>query len=250
MQAYFLRPFSIALLTFCAAITQADAQESSVPKYKFNLPPSAELQYAVKAKQSGLSIEGETLTKWKAADGKFSLSNEVRAMLVGKILETTSEGGVDDYGLAPTSYTEKRFHKAATTASFNRETKAISFSASDLTYPIKGGEQDRNTAIWQLLSVARAAPAKFKPGAEWPFFVVGQHDADPWTFKTLRMEKIKTPLGDLSALHLSRSPQPDKKGQQVDIWIAPTLDWYPVRIRYTDPDGEFIEQTLSSVKKL
>ena len=39
------------------------------------------------------------------------------------------------------------------------------------------------------------------------------------------------------------------KSQQLDIWLAPTLGWYPVRLRFTDPDQDFIEQTLASLNK-
>jgi hypothetical protein len=40
-----------------------------------------------------------------------------------------------------------------------------------------------------------------------------------------------------------------RKGQQVDLWLAPSLDWYPVRVRFNDPDGDFVDQTLEKVVK-
>jgi hypothetical protein len=42
---------------------------------------------------------------------------------------------------------------------------------------------------------------------------------------------------------------PDSKGQHLDIWLAPSMEWYPVRLRYTDSDTEFIEQTLQKITK-
>jgi hypothetical protein len=245
----FLRATVIATLAAGALIAPASAQEHPSTKYKINLPPSADLSYAVKAKQSGLSLDGDASVKWNVGGKKFLLVTELRSSLVGKILEVKSDGAIDEYGLAPSSFTEKRFRKDPTTATFNRASKTISFSGSDTTYPIKGGEQDRNSAIWQLISVARGAPAKFKPGSEWKFFVIGQHDADPWTFRVVKQEKIKTPLGDVNAMHLLKVNQADAKGQQVDIWLAPSLEWYPVRLRYTDPDEDFIEQTLVNIVK-
>jgi hypothetical protein len=244
-----LRTAAALGLAYCIFAAPVSAQERAATKYKINVPPSADLRYAVKAKQSGLSLDGEAQVKWSAGGNKFLLVTEMRAMLVGKILEAKSEGAIDEYGLAPVSSTEKRFRKDATTATFDRTSKTISFSASNVTYPIKGGEQDRNSAIWQLISVARGAPAKFKPGSEWKFFVAGQHDADPWTFKILKQEKIKTPLGDLNTVRLSKGTNSNDKSQQLDIWLAPSLEWYPVRLRYTDPDQDFIEQTLVSITK-
>lgn len=170
-------------------------------------------------------------------------------MIVGKILESKSEGAIDDYGLAPVQFTEKRFRKDKTTASFNRDAKTISFSRSTQTYPLKGGEQDRSSVIWQLISIARAAPARFKPNTEWRFIVVSDHDADPWTFRVISQENIKMPNGDMSTVHVVRYPPPGSKKQKLDIWLAPSMEWYPVRLRFSEADGEYIEQTLEQVNK-
>jgi hypothetical protein len=103
--------------------------------------------------------------------------------------------------------------------------------------------------IWQLISIARAAQKKFKPGSEWTFFVVGQRDAEPWTFTVIKTEHIETPLGELDALHISRAPPPDSKGQQLEIWLAPSHEWYPARLRFTEENGDVIEQSLAGINK-
>jgi hypothetical protein len=167
-------------------------------------------------------------------------------MIVGKILDASSEGTIDDYGLAPTSFTEKRFRKDTATASFNRSTKTIHFTASKETYPIQGGEQDRSSVVWQLIANARAAPKKFVPGSEWQYFVAGQHNSETWTFKVGKTEKIPTPLGQFTAVRIVKTSS-NAKSQQLDIWLAPEHDWYPVRLRYTEPEGDYIEQTLETV---
>ena len=214
---------------------------------KISLPPSAELHYKIRAQQSGISIDGSGEVQWQVGGGRFSVTSESRASLLGKVLEAKSIGDVDQFGLAPTSFNNKRFRKDATITTFDRQSKTISFSASAVTYPIKGGEQDRNSVMWQLISVARGAGGKFTVGSEWRFFVAGQRDAEPWTFRVVKTEKIRTPLGDLSTVHVVRAPPPDAKGQQLDIWLAPSVEWYPARVRFTDPDGEYIEQTLESI---
>ena len=241
--------FLLPIMFACSlSLTTAHADTPFV-KYKYNLPPSAELSYLIQSKQSGISLGGNAVVRWAAREKKFSVQTEAHAMLFGKILDSKSEGIIDDYGLAPVSCTEKRLRRDRTTTTFERSTGTIRFSASELTYPINGGEQDRNSAIWQLVSIARAASAKFKPGSEWTFFVAGQRDAEPWTFKVLRKEKISTPLGELNTLHVFKEPPPDAHGQHVDIWLAPQHEWYPARMRYTDADGDFIEQTLQKIDR-
>jgi hypothetical protein len=237
------------LLATCMLTALADEGEHPAEKRKFNLPPSATLNYSIQAQQSGLQLSGNAVMRWNAGDNKFKIETETRAMLVGKILDAKSEGTIDEFGLAPTSFTEKRFHKDATTTSFNHESSLISFSTSANTYPIKGGEQDRNSAIWQLIAVARGAHTKFKEDSEWRFFVAGQHDADVWSFKVDKQESVRTPMGNVHAMHVVKLPLAESKGQQVDIWLAPSLDWYPVRLRYTEPNGDYIEEVLDSVTK-
>jgi hypothetical protein len=240
---------ALLLSATCALAAEDHAAATRVSKYKFNLPPSVELDYAVTAKQSGFSLDGQAHVTWQASGGKFLLDTEMRAMLFGKILDAKTEGNIDDFGLAPVTFTEKRFRKDPVTTSFNRDTKTIGFSQSDASYPIKGGEQDRNSAVWQLIAIARASQAKFKPGSEWPFFVAGARDAEPWIFKVIKHEKIKTPLGEVDTMHVLKTTRDSNNRQQVDIWLAPAIEWYPARIRYTEPDGDFIEQTLTSVAK-
>jgi hypothetical protein len=227
----------------------ADPDQHPVIKRKTSLPPSAELRYSIEAQQSGMQVAGEAIVKWNYANNKYSVSAETRAMLLGKILEASSEGTVDSYGLAPLSFVDKRFRREPTTTTFNRELKTLSFTQSEQTYPLKGGEQDRTSIIWQLIAVARGNTDKFTTNSEWQFFVAGPRDAEQWSFKVLGREKIKTKQGEVNAVHLFRSPPPDDKGQKLDIWLAPSSDWYPVRLRFTDPDGDFIEQTLTSISK-
>ncbi len=224
------------------------ADEHPVLKYKINLPPSAELHYAIKAQQSGLSIDGEGIAKWdNNSNHTYHVTAETRAMLFGKILETSSEGNIDSFGLAPTSFVEKRLRHDTSTTTFNREQNAITFSQSDQKFPLLGGEQDRTSIIWQLIAIARGNPEKFSKGSEWKFFVAGPRDAEQWVFKVIGLEKIKTAIGDLPTVHLFRNPPPGDTSQQLDIWLAPSKNWFPARLRFSDPGKDYIDQTLQSL---
>ena len=88
---------------------------------------------------------------------------------------------------------------------------------------------------------------RFKTGTTIPLIVVGQKDADTWTFKVNKAEKINTALGDLNTVKVSRVTKDGGSEQKLDIWFAPSMQWYPARVRITEPEGDFIEQTLSKV---
>jgi hypothetical protein len=233
------------------AQTGAIAYAADTPAVRpFKLAPSADLDYAIEARQRGFTLPGEALVSWRVADGKYSVQADTRSPLLGKILETRSEGAVDRYGLAPTKFVEKKFHKSATNTDFNRDTNTIGFTDGKQSYPLVGGEQDRASASWQLAALARAAPDKFVAGSEWTFFVAGPRDGEPWTFKVVKREKVTLggTLGEVDAVHILRAPPADDKGQALDIWLAPSLEWYPVRLRFTD-DDDFVEQRLSKITK-
>ncbi len=238
---------SALVLVLCAGI--ASATDHPAQKRKVNVAPSADLAYGLRAQQSGLMLNGEAQLTWRSTAEHFSIDTETRSPLFGKITESKSEGGIDGFGLAPTTFTEKRFRKEATTTTFNRATKQITFATATQTYPLQGGEQDRNSAIWQLIAVARANAAAFKPNSQWDFFVAGPRDAETWLFKVIKEEKLSSPLGEQRVVHINRAPPPDSKGQQLDIWLAPALEWYPLRVRFTDADGDYIEQTLEKIGK-
>lgn len=239
------------LLAAAAASSSAMAAAGDHPSVKrpFNLPPSADLTYAIKARKGSIPINGDAVVQWRQGDGKYSIHTESHAGLFGKIVENQSEGAVDAYGLAPATFTEKRARKEPTTASFKRDAKTITFSSGDESYPIKGGEQDRTSAPWQLLSIARGAPEKFTPGSEWAFFVAGRRDAEPWVFKVVGREPVQTGAGQVDAVHFTKSPPKGNQGQHVDLWLAPSLDWYPVRILFVEDDGDTVDQLLEKVTK-
>jgi hypothetical protein len=225
------------------------ASEHPAVKRPFDLPPSADLTFDLTARQRGFSLGGEALITWRAGDGKYAVSAESRVSLLGKLTENRSQGTIDSFGLAPAEFYEKRFRKDPTTSTFNRDAKTLTFSEGKESYPLKGGEQDRASVTWQLVAVARAAGDKFKPGSTWPFFVAGRRDADPWTFRVVNREKVHTGLGDVEAVHVVREPLADASDQALDIWLAPSQEWYPVKLRFSDDDKDFVEQTLTKLTK-
>ena len=237
-------------LLLALTLGTAGAQDAPAAiKRKFELPPSADLHYELQARQRGFGLKGEAIVTWRTGDGKYAVSAESKVPLLGTITHDRSSGTIDAFGLAPAEFTEKRMRKDPTTATFDREARALRFSESKQVYPLKGGEQDRVSITWQLAAVARGAGSRFKPGSEWPFFVAGRRDAETWVFKVIKREKVQTGLGEIEAVLVARQPVADKKDQELEVWLAPQHEWYPVKLRYADGDKEQIEQTLKTVTK-
>lgn len=222
-------------------------------KRAVELPPAADLAYELNAQQRGFGLKGEALIAWRNSgnsDNKYEVNVEARVPLIGKLTEYRSRGTIDSYGLAPDEFYEKRYRKDPTTTTFDRDSKTITFTDAKEPYVLKGGEQDRASVTWQLAAVARAAgESKFRPGSEWTFVVAGRRDAEPWTFKVVKREKIQTGMGELDTVLVTREPRADGKSESVDIWLAPGQEWYPVKLRFRDDDRETIEQTVTKITR-
>lgn len=72
-------------------------------------------------------------------------------------------------------------------------------------------------------------------------------NAEAWSFKVGKSETIKSGIGDVSAIKVSKVLGNSDKDQKIDLWLAPSQNWYPVRIRFSESDGDFIEQTVSKI---
>lgn len=248
MQSTKFKQFAAAAV-LTLAVAGVSAQEHLVIKRPVDVPPSADLVYKIDARKKGISLGGDSVVNWRTGNGTYSASNVARASLLGKILDNRTEGAIDAFGLAPTQFNEKRFRKDPTLATFDRAARKITFNQGNLHYPLLGGEQDRSSVQWQLAAVARAAPEKFVPGSEWKFFVAGRRDAEVWTFKVVGHELLRTAMGTMQAVHFVKAPQANEPAQHVDLWLAPGHEWYPVKLRFSEADGEFVQQTIESITR-
>ncbi len=223
------------------------ATPAPAPARRFAPPPSAEVKYDVQALRDGRTVYGSGKISWKTTGGTYEIDGEA-GVLFFSVLTFKSEGSIDEQGITPLRYSEKRFHKSETNTHFQREPKRISFSASTLQYPRNGGEQDRASIIWQLVALGRADPAQFGDGLD--IFVAGVRDGDTWHVQVLGQEQITVGGASINAWHLLRTPRAGSFDTQVDIWLAPTRDWYPVKLRQTERNGDYLDMSMSSITAL
>jgi hypothetical protein len=220
------------------------AQQNS--RYKINPPPSAELKYNVQALREGQTVYGSGKIGWQFNGRNYAINGEA-GVLFFTVLTFGSEGDTDDFGIAPLLYSEKRLRKSATNTHFNRDRNLISFSASTTSYQRQGGEQDRASIIWQLAGIGRGDQEKFAPNTQIPVFVAGVRDGETWHIHVIGEEDIEVGTGKVRAWHLVRAPRPGTYDQKLEIWLAPQQEWYPVRLRYTDANGDYLDMSLSSI---
>lgn len=210
-------------------------------------PPPAELSFdAIGIRNDGRRIEGKGTITWSHDGQRYTLNTEVGVLLF-TLLKYRSDGELGKLGIAPLVYAEKRIGRSETNTHFRRDTKVISFSASTATVPVSGGEQDRGSWIWQLASLGRGDPDKFEAGLLLEMPVAGTKTVDTWRIYVNERENVALPGGEVSAWRLSVIPGATSFDKQVDVWLAPDREWYPVRMSHQDKNGNRIELLLTKI---
>jgi hypothetical protein len=218
-------------------------------KTKIHHPPSAKLFYFIRADIKGLNIEGSGLIEWDKSVEKYSINSETRTPLTGILIAEKSEGLIESTGLAPEIFSIKRFRKELITTRLDRKNRQIHYQGNATPSTLEGSEQDRLSVVWQLLSLARTTPTKFSAGSKHKFLVVGSHDSDAWIFEVKKTQRIQTGLGEVDAIPINRLASENPDAQSIEIWLAPSLDWYPVKIRISEKNGDYVEQSLEKIEK-
>ena len=231
-----------------SAANPPPAEPVATPHYRVDPPPSAALSYDVEALREGQRVYGHGSIEWRTDGNSYTLTGDA-GILFFSVLSFKSEGMLDDFGVAPVLYNEKRFRKSATNTHFQRERQLISFSASTTSYPRQGGEQDRASVIWQLAAIGRGDGSRFVAGADIDLFVAGVRDAETWRIHVVGQEVIDIGGRQMAAWHVLRAPLAGSYDQKIDIWLAPEQEWYPVKLRYTERNGDYLDLLLSNIKR-
>jgi len=204
---------------------------------KFSVPPSGNLSYDTF--YNGMRNQPGTI-HWSSDGQHYEMVVSVPLPFIGTF-SWTSEGRVDAFGLAPDRYTEKRGHRAEEVTTFNRASKQIAFTRTPNTVALPDGAQDRFSMVMQLASLVRGDPDAYKPGVTREFFVADDDSGEIWPVTTIGDESVNTDHGFVTARHFMRLPRRDGDRRRIDVWLAPSLGWLPVRLVQTEPNGTQFE---------
>lgn len=237
----------------------AAGEESTTapPEFSFRAPESAEMQLEIThTKVNGSPTTGVGKLIWERANGQYKLSIEAGINLLItnlNLLTITSEGHIDLFGLSPVVSNDIRRTRPATAIHFNQTEKTIHFSASNKVIPMENGAQDAVSILIQLAAIGYADPSQLREGKEFTIQVAEGRDAAPFAFRVLGEEEIDSPLapetGKIATVHVIRPPKPGLYNSQLDIWLAPSLGWYPVQIRNTESNGTVTNQAVIALKQ-
>ncbi len=204
------------------------------------VPPSTRLLYDLEGQARNLQYHARGEVLWRQDGQRYHLRLSVSAFLIGSRSQT-SEGDITPQGLAPRRYADKWRGEQA--AHFNRETGRITFSVNTPEAVLLPGAQDRLSLFIQIPALMAADPARLAAGNRFTLQTVSTREAEPWIIAAEGEERLTLPAGEVIAYKFTRAPR-RQYDTRLELWIAPSLNYLPVRIRVTQSSGDFVDQKL------
>ena len=210
------------------------------------VPPSVRLLYTVKALSKGANTQGSGRLDW-SHDGQTYQASLTAKILFFTVMSQTSTGRLSDKGIAPERFTDSR--RSGRAAHFERSTGKIRYSNNAPDAALLPGAQDRLTVNFQLSALFNARPDAYSEGQTLRLPVSSHDLAEVWLFRVGPTSHQTLPAGEIVTRQLTRSPRKEFD-RKVDIWLAPAMAHLPVRLRITEPSGDFLDMQLEELPQL
>jgi len=252
----------IAVLALCAPCAQGGAAAAQVDirvvapdgaalalrDLPLRLPDPARLRFAVQGQASGFHYSASAELLWQHGGGQYRMEQSVKLPLLGT-RRHSSNGRVTALGLAPHRFDEHRNKPRWAELDFAQG--LARFGSGAPAAPIAPGAQDRLSVFLQLAVLLHGAPHRYPPGTKIHLNTVGAQRAARWTFVVAEAgQRLQLPAGSMQALRLERVPEAGEgkgDGQQGALWLAPALQYLPVRIRLVQDNGDSADMRLKEM---
>jgi len=228
-----------------AAADAAPSTPVEMVVIRYVIPGSTRLKYDVKGEVKGFPYFANGELLW-LQDGKtYDARLEISHFLLGSRVQT-SKGQLTPQGLEPIRFGDKVRSEVA--AHFEYGKGKVTFSANTPDAPLQMGAQDQLSVFIQLASMLGGEKERVLVGDLIPFQAIGPRSSEAWIFKMGESETLALPGGAVKAFKLSRDPT-GEHDPKVEVWLAPDMDFMPVRIRLSQPNGDFVEQQWRTSQK-
>lgn len=230
-----------------AAVAAASAASAPVvAAAQFDWPPSTRLGYRLVGQYRG-PLYGTAQVEWLRDGDHYQVRLEVVVppVFTRRML---SDGVLGPQGLTPRRYDEE-------TEVTLRETRrsTVRFEptrvvlANDRVEPAQAGMQDAASQFVQMTWLFLTRPELLKIGQTVEFPLALPRRLGRWTYQVSEQVKVALPFGEVDTYHLQPLPGSRKPNElSVDMWIAPSLQYLPVRIVLRQDAETHLELTLDN----
>jgi hypothetical protein len=233
------------------AVPSAEAASSASA---FVWPGPTRLSYVLTGNYRG-EINGKAQVEWLRVGSRYQVHLDV---LVGLpvapliIRRMSSEGNITPEGLAPERFEEE-------TKVMFRDRRRLGLRFEPDTVVLANGErqvrpagvQDSASQFVQLSYLFSINPQMLKVGGTVKVPLALARKIDTWTYDVVAEEALFTPFGEIASYHLKpRRLVQNSNDLTAEMWIAPSLQYLPARIRIRQDADTFIDMLIERKPQL
>ena len=228
-----------------ASAAQAFAAQATQPG--FDWPPSTRLSYRLTGNARG-PVEGLARVEWLRAGTRYQVFLEASvgpsfAPLMSR--RESSEGEITPEGLSPRRYEMemKVLLRAPRRATIVMQGDEVRLSNGQ-TLPRPEGLQDAVSQFVHMTWLFTIQPELLTPGRTIELPLALPRRVEPWVYEVVGNETLYTAAGTVQAVHVRprRSARPGD--YTAEMWVAPSLQYLPVRIVVRQDADTYIDLTL------
>jgi len=225
------------------AASPAASAAVSTDATAFDWPPSTRLSYRVVGDVQG-PVEGQARVEWLRQGLRYQVHLDLSVALLAS-RRISSDGVITPAGLAPRRYDEE-------TRIVLREPRRVAIDFGDelvrmadgRVLPRPEGVQDSASQFVQMTWLFNARPDLLQPGQSVSFPLALPRRVDTWIYDILASEPVATPAGLLPAVHVRPRREAGGGDLTVEFWVAPSLQYLPVRLAIRQGRGITLELLL------
>lgn len=205
------------------------------------LPNSATLEFNASGQVKGFQYSAGAQLQWQHDGQYYQARQSISMFLLGERAQT-SEGLITPKGLQPLNFNDKG--RKTQSAAFDVASGKAHYSGGQTDAAIVDGVQDRLSVFLQLSALMAAAPEKYPPGTLIELTTSSARSAVRWQFRVGPSEALELPFGSVMALRLDKLPGKSSSDQRGSVWLAPSMQYLPVRIKLTQGQDDFVDLQL------
>lgn len=237
---------SAAALATAAASAASAVSDEPGPEW----PLSTRLSYSLLGYYNG-DVHGDAQVEWLRQDRRYQVHLDVSIgprLTPFVIRRMSSEGELGARGISP-----RRFDEETKIIFGERRRVSVLFQrgqvqlADGRSEPSPPGLQDASSQFVQLTWLFLTGRETARPGHQVPIpLALPRRQYPDWRYQVVGEELTDTPMGPLATWHL-RPAQPVSAGDlSVEMWLAPALQWLPVRLRIRQSEQVWMDLLLKS----
>ena len=236
-----------------SATSAASASEAAAGD-AFTWPGSTRLSYGLTGNYRG-EIHGNAQVEWVRVGSRYQVHLDVVVGLPIAPLITrrmSSEGDISADGLAPQRYDEdtKVMFRERRRLTMRFEPDAI-VMANGQRQERLAGVQDSASQFVQLSYLFSVKPELLVLGGAVEVPLALARKVERWVYDVVEQEPLSTPFGAVDTFHLKpRRVAQAGSDLTAEIWIAPSLQYLPARIRIRQDADTFIDLLIERKPQL